>query len=254
MKLQISKRNSTINVGCRGFTLIEVLIALALTGLVMAAVYGIYLANIQAVVVDEQRVELQQGQRFGIDFMMRELRHAGYDLAESGNPTIVAAGSNYIYFTADHNNDGVLDDAGEHIVFCVYNDALGFKSLGYFATDSAANLNIAAMDGNNDGEAELTHTHSLPSHQAITTIEELEFNYHLLSGGQTTTPTQDGVDLDTIREIDISLLGRAVNADNKYTSAAQSFTTASGVVWAGFNDNFRRMLLVSSVRLRNMGL
>ncbi len=237
-----------------GFTLIEVLIALALTGLVMAAVYGIYLANIQAVIVDEQRVEMQQGERFAMDFMMRELRHAGYDLAETGSPTIEAAGSDYIYFTTDLNSDGFLDDANEHVVFCVYNDSLGFKSLGYFATDSAANLNIAGIDPDNDGVGDLDHTHTAPSHQAITTIEELEFQYTLSDGTQTTTPTADGVDLDTIRHIDISLLARAVNADNKYTSTAQSFTTASGDVWTGYDDNFRRMMLVSSVRLRNMGL
>jgi len=234
----------------RGFTLIEILIALALTGLVMSSVYAIYIANLRAITADENRLEVQQAQRFSFDFMARELRHAGYDLAESGTPTIVAAGADYIYFTADLNNDGVLDDAGEHIVFCVYDGT----NLGYFATDAAANINIAAIDGNNDGFADPGHTHTAPSHQALSTIEKLEFYYTLSDGSQTTTPTKDGVDLTSIREIDVSLLSRTDNADVHYTSTAQSFTSASGVVWAGFDDNFRRLLLSMNVRLRNMGL
>jgi len=237
---------------CRGFTLVEVLITLVITGIIMSSVYAIYIANLRAFSADEDRVEIQQGQRFSFDFMAREMRHAGYDLAESGQPTIVAAGADYIYFTADLNNDGVLDDAGEHIVFCVYNN----NNLGYFATDAAAKVNVAAIDGDNDGFSDPGHTHPAanPSHQTLSTIERLEFHYTLSDGTQTTTPSRDGVDLDMIREIDISLLSRSDNSDIRYNSSAQTFTTASGTVWNGFNDGFRRMMLVMAVRLRNMGL
>ena len=264
----LRKKLVGIRKSASGFTLIEVLVVLALTGVIMSSVYGIYIATIQAATDDEDRVEIQQSQRFSIDFMMRELRHIGYDLDETDQPTLVAAGADYIYFTADMNGDGALDDANEHIIFCVSNDGRGVRSLGYYATnnvgntgftfDASGNITVNPIDTDNDGFSNLDHTHpGLADHDTsgMATIEALEFNYTLSDGTETTTPTLNNEDLNAVREIDISLLTRAENSDSNFDATQLAFQTASGANWAGFaNDGFRRMILVSTVRLRNMGI
>ena len=78
--------NTTFVRNNRGFTLIELLVTMVIVGLMMTAVYAVYVANVRAVSVEADRVEIQQDQRIAIDFLVRELRMAGYDKEESGLP------------------------------------------------------------------------------------------------------------------------------------------------------------------------
>ncbi len=68
----------------RGITLIELLIALAIFGLVSAASYRLFVAQGRAYVVQDQVGEIQQNIRAGMELLLRDVRMAGYD---SGSPT-----------------------------------------------------------------------------------------------------------------------------------------------------------------------
>jgi prepilin-type N-terminal cleavage/methylation domain-containing protein len=60
----------------RGFTLAELLVALAVVGLVMAGVFVVQRGGQEAYLLGSNRVETQQNARVALDLMTRELRSA----------------------------------------------------------------------------------------------------------------------------------------------------------------------------------
>ncbi len=78
-----------------GFTLAELLVALAGVGLLLGAVLGIQMTGLQAYVTGSSRLEVQQNGRVALERTAREIRQAS---------AITAAGVGSITFTAQ---DGV---------------------------------------------------------------------------------------------------------------------------------------------------
>ncbi|MEE8282484.1 MAG: prepilin-type N-terminal cleavage/methylation domain-containing protein, partial [candidate division NC10 bacterium] len=64
-----------------GFTLAEVLVATTLSTMVLLGVYLLYDVNQATFIRGEQRTDLQQNARIGMDRLVRELRLAGSDPA-----------------------------------------------------------------------------------------------------------------------------------------------------------------------------
>jgi prepilin-type N-terminal cleavage/methylation domain-containing protein len=62
----------------RGLTLLELLVALVLSALIIAAIYRIFLGQHKTYAVQEQVVEMRQNARAAISNMMREMRMAGF--------------------------------------------------------------------------------------------------------------------------------------------------------------------------------
>lgn len=262
------KHTSIIRNTC-GFTLIELLVTVAIVGFIMSAVYAVQLANMRAIDLEADQVELQQDQRISVDFLVRELRMAGYNPAEvvANAPGIVDARSNFLSFTVDRNGDEDLvddvtpanEEANEHISFCVYNsNAFGGNVLGY-TVSSGASVYGGINDANDPVANNHTHTGGI-AHQALGLLSDfdldaessLEFLYHYDDPGLDTT-TPDPLTLQDIRGVTISLVTRADARDIRFTDT-QTFTTAFNVDLDYPADGIRRRSIISSVRLRNMGL
>jgi type IV pilus assembly protein PilW len=64
--------------GFRGVTLIELLIALVISGLLIAALYRTFISQQKTYTVQEQVVDMQQNVRVAINKMMREIRMTGF--------------------------------------------------------------------------------------------------------------------------------------------------------------------------------
>ena len=64
--------------GNRGLTLIELLVALAISALIIAALYRTFVGQQKTYTVQEQVVDMRQNVRGAISNMMRELRMAGF--------------------------------------------------------------------------------------------------------------------------------------------------------------------------------
>ncbi|KYZ77074.1 hypothetical protein AXX12_02760 [Anaerosporomusa subterranea] len=60
----------------RGFTLIELMIGLFLTGILMAALFGLLSSSLQSRTQADRHVELQQTARHAMDSMVRDLQYA----------------------------------------------------------------------------------------------------------------------------------------------------------------------------------
>ena len=61
-----------------GFSLVELLLALALAGMVTASLAGLYAANGRANAVATGQARLQESGRYALDFIARSTRAAGY--------------------------------------------------------------------------------------------------------------------------------------------------------------------------------
>jgi type IV pilus assembly protein PilW len=63
----------------KGVTLIELLIALVICGMVAAGIYQVFIAQSKAYTVQDQVTEVQQSVRSAMEILLRDLRMAGYD-------------------------------------------------------------------------------------------------------------------------------------------------------------------------------
>lgn len=66
--------------GKAGFTIIELMVALAVGALIAAAAYQVLVDQSRIYEVQDQNAAMQQNARAAMDFMCRELRHAGSDV------------------------------------------------------------------------------------------------------------------------------------------------------------------------------
>ncbi|MCF8076465.1 MAG: prepilin-type N-terminal cleavage/methylation domain-containing protein [Desulfotignum sp.] len=61
-----------------GFTLIEILVALAITSILVTAIYRFFIGQHHAYTVQDQVIEMEQNARAAMDMIRRDLRMAGY--------------------------------------------------------------------------------------------------------------------------------------------------------------------------------
>jgi len=63
----------------KGVTLIELVVGLIISGIVVAGVYRVFVAQSKAYTVQDQVVEVQQNIRSAMEILLRDLKMAGYD-------------------------------------------------------------------------------------------------------------------------------------------------------------------------------
>ncbi|HBN26506.1 MAG TPA: hypothetical protein DD405_03440 [Desulfobacteraceae bacterium] len=117
----------------KGFTIVELLIAIAISSVVMAGIYAVFESQKRTYLTQEEVVEMQQNLRAGIDMMADEIRMAGYDPNDieglgiddiaprdiNNNADAAITGNGFIKLSSDRNGDGILADT-EKISFSIY--------------------------------------------------------------------------------------------------------------------------------------
>ena len=63
----------------KGVTLIELLVALVICGMMAAGIYQVFIAQSKAYTVQDQVIEVQQSVRSAMEILLRDLRMAGFD-------------------------------------------------------------------------------------------------------------------------------------------------------------------------------
>jgi type IV pilus assembly protein PilW len=63
----------------KGLSLIELLVALAICGMVVAGAYRFFITQTRTYAVQDQVIEAQQNVRLAMEILLRDLRMAGYD-------------------------------------------------------------------------------------------------------------------------------------------------------------------------------
>ncbi len=227
-----------------GFTLVELLVALAVSGILMTGIYSAFQSQQDSYLVQEQVAEMQQNLRASLDVITREIRMAGFRGNGSSSATITAAQCDAIAFSADLNEDGDTADNGENIGFDLFTSA----SLGAFTLGRASSNAPLTMAENPVGSGH----YEVSLHQPLSqNVQAIEFYYELANGTWTTSPT--ATQLKDITSIQISILVRTGRGSRNYMNSL-TYKTASGVVWGPYNDTMRRRLEIVTVKCRNMGL
>lgn len=224
--------------GKRGFTLVELLITMVISGVIVASIYSAYVAQQKVYTAQNQVTEMQQNIRAAIDFITREIRMAGYDPTGNAGAGITAALAGQISFTLDNNSDGDTADAGENIDF-------GFSA----AVDTDRNGIPDAVSNGVPESSSFGRQINGGGYQDIAdSIQAIEFRYLDAANAVTANPVD-------IRSIQISILARASKPDRDFANT-MTYTPASGATnnWGPYNDNFRRRLLITSIQCRNLGL
>ena len=232
----------------QGFTLTELLVAMAMVGIVMAAVYSTYKSQQDTYVAQEQVAEMQQNLRASLYQMARDLRMAGFNpqrapnvggfvtqLPDDGLGQTTTDSTN-IAFTVDQNRNGAIDlnDNDEQIAY-----RLDSNTLQKFRVSDDTWLTVA------DNIDALDFVYLDPSGTDITAsvIANPTGLY-----AATSLPY-----IDSIRSIEISVVARTGNIDKSFPGTA-AYDNQQGVeILAAQSDNRRRRLLSTTILCRNMG-
>ena len=185
----------------KGFTLIEMLIALAIGSLLLASLYNFYLTQKKTHDIREQIAEMQQNARVGMALMVREIRLAGYNPTGIPGVGIMAVGPHTIRITIDLNEDHDTNDENEDLTYSLYDSG----------TDGDLDLGRKPMGGQNT--------------PVVENVENLHFVYTLLDGSTTSTPASPS----QIRLVHVSLTTRTTRPDPGYptNSGHRTYTLQS---------------------------
>ena len=105
----------------QGFTLIEVVIGLAISLILMGVAVSIFNVQRKSYSLQEQVTEMQQNVRAAMDMMVREIRMAGYDPTESGFVGIGTNTTTLLQILADIDGNGTSTGTNEDITYRYYN-------------------------------------------------------------------------------------------------------------------------------------
>ena len=213
------------NYHCRGFTLIELMIAMVIFAVAMTAIYTSYLTQQKTYLAQTEVAAMQQNLRAGMYLMERELRMAGYDRHRTADTGITVANNNGFQFTADLNDNGRLD-ANETYVYAL----------------SSSNVTRAVGGGG----AQL-----LARNIEVLDLVYLDEDNNPLNPGLTNVSSSD---LESIRSIQVTMVARTNKTDRDYKNNTVYRNQQGVVILPAPNDHNRRRILSSTVRCRNLGL
>lgn len=105
-----------------GFTLVELLVAMVLTGFLGIVASRLFVVQHQAFVRQGEGILRTQNSRAGFDLMTREMRNAGYDPRDTAGAGVTLWTDETFAWTADLDADGDIDDQGESLGYRVGED------------------------------------------------------------------------------------------------------------------------------------
>ena len=249
-----------------GFTLVELLMAMAISGILMAGIYTAYRSQQRSYIAQEQVAALQQNLRVAFHFIEKEIRTSGCDPTRNSGAGIHTANPSAIRITMDitggetdgidNDGDGSIDeddeakfgdgdtnDVNEDVTYSLYTSD-GIQKLGRKSPSTAYNQpvaeNIDALDFvyldqrlsdgiDNDGDG---------------TIDEFDEAAMAFPVSNT----------EDIRAVQITLVARTARVDSGFQNTTVYTNQQGDQIFTAPGDNFRRKLLTAQVYCRNLAI
>jgi type IV pilus assembly protein PilW len=108
---------------CRGFSLVELMVALVVASVVGLAMVKLFIDQHQTYIRQNEGVRATQNARAGVDLMTRELRNAAYDPRGLAGAGVAQWSADTFAWTADLNEDGDVNDDSEQVAYLYDADA-----------------------------------------------------------------------------------------------------------------------------------
>jgi type IV pilus assembly protein PilW len=220
----------------KGFTLVELCIALAISTLVMASIYSAYQAQLKSHITQKMVVEMHQNARAAMFAMESEIRMAGYDPTGKAGAAVLYAADTHLAFTSDQDESGVIASSPS---------VVPEEMIQYF------------LAGGHLGRQPYT----LPVEATAENIEVLNFVY-LDEDGQPLGPTPMSFPdpkLALIRSIQVTLIAKSGSGANpavlmlKRIDNRTYLNQQGDQILVNPDDEFRRLLFTTDVKCRNLG-
>jgi type IV pilus assembly protein PilW len=211
----------------QGFTIIELLVAMAVVSIVMAAVVSAYQLQVRSKNTQEALTDMNQTARAALEIMTHEIRTAGCDPNRTAGAGIIqaATNANQLSFTMDIGDgasfepDGDTNDPNEQVRYALAGGNLG--------RDTGGGLQPLARN-----------------------VDVLNFVYLDADGNVTAT-------MADVQTIEVAIVARSGQAAGglmyAFTDTQQYQNLRGNVIFGPANDNFRRLLLTASINCYNLG-
>ncbi len=270
-----------------GFSLVELLVALALAGIFAASLFRVFPAQQKIFQSQEDGVEMGQNLRAALSLIVENIRMAGYDplsnsprafgfVSSSTNAANIAYNpSTGVVFTANYSNRATPAAASDFLgfklnvstagaalvtadnVLRMYSCPGGTCSWQPLADNVVAIGFAFAFDSNGDGRLDSGGTNP---YWAIDGDNDglLDTNLDTDGSGEVDSADASGgasfgstVSMDDVRAVKVWILGRSSHQDKEFR---ENKTFVVGNQRITPNDRYRHRLVTTSVRCRNMGL
>ena len=265
----------------RGFSLIELLIAMAVASIIMMLIYGMYVSQVKTHTNQKLIAEMQQNVRSAMNFLERTARMAGYDSAGTANAAImkdftsfgsphddldIKTDATHIAFTVDFDGNGVIDLNGDELLAYRLNNS----NLEVWKEDPkdpgnwgwrvlAENIEAVgfafAFDDDADGQLDNVGGHVIWAYDSDNNGDldrEMDTNGDGLidtADDPVGVPLASAVNFSSIRAVKIWLLARTASPIKDYTDT-QTYLVGDQTLVR--NDHYKRTLLTTTVYCRNM--
>lgn len=177
-----------------GFTLVELMVSMAISLVVLAAIAGTFTVQTRQNSAEEQLGQMQQNVRAALDLMIREVQMAKYDPAGTafpGGTYGVTYSSSQLQIKSDMDGNGTLDTASNGTV----------ENIIYFY--DSTNLRITRQLGSG-GTAQVLADN----------VTAFTLDYYDANGSSVTSLANSG----NIRKVTISITARTSRPDPGYAS------------------------------------
>jgi type IV pilus assembly protein PilW len=228
----------------KGFTLVELMVTLAISSLVMSGIYAVFHKQVATHNTERLVVSMQQNARAAMSFMERDIRMARYDPSGSSGANILTAERARLEFEVDDNGDGAILGAQETITYDLNNDAA--------PRDGIADGTVCSLvrdNGSGAGAAVVARS-----------MDALNFDYFNANGNsildRTAIPWQvPAGQIADIQSIRVSIVARSGDSIPKlfinHRDTKIYWNRSGDTILPAQNNDFRRMQVTTEIDCRN---
>jgi type IV pilus assembly protein PilW len=223
----------------QGFTLVELIVAMAIAGIVMGAIYSTYKSQQDSYVTQTHVVEMQQNLRAALYVIGRDIRMAGF------NPTGITDLAGFVTSLVDGDTTETTDST--NMAFTIDDDANGAIN-----TDDGDEQIAYRLDSNRLQKYTYDAVDGWDWRTVAEDIDAVDFVY-LDDNGNPLDPATV-TNLPLIRSVQISLVAKTGRIDKDFPGTPAYNNQQGTEILAATSDNYRRRLLTTEMQCRNMGI